>query len=144
MARLAPLIRVRRHNVDEKQKILARLFAQMNDLDAKDAACRARLAAEQALLTDQPELQAFTDFAGFAMRMRAEQQEIAVQRHKLEQRIELAQDELREAFTELKKIEIIAEARDRAAIAAFLKKETAMYDDIGLNRSIRIKKEERS
>lgn len=142
MARLAPLIRVRRHNVDEKQKILARLFAQLNALEAREEACRARLAAEQELLVQQPELQAFTDFAGFAARMRVELEDIAVQRQKLEQRVELAQDELRDAFAELKKIEIIAEARDRAAIAAFLKKETAMYDDIGLTRSVRKLKEE--
>ena len=141
MARLASLIRVRRHRVDEKQKVLARLYAQLTALEDKARNLQGRLAAEQDLLTAQPELQAYTDFSGYAMRVRMELEDIATESRKLEQRIDLAREELRDSFTELKKIEIIADARDHAAATAFIKKETAMYDDIGLNRSIRRVKE---
>ncbi|MES2729266.1 MAG: flagellar FliJ family protein [Pseudomonadota bacterium] len=143
MARLAPLIRVRRRHVDDKQKILARLYEQLNALDIAAQNLKSRLAEEEALLAAQPELQIFTDFAGFSLRVRAELDHIADQSRKLEQRVDLARDELRDAFAELKKIEIIADAREAAVIKAILKKETEMYDEIGLNRAIRQQKEER-
>lgn len=137
MARLDPLIRVRRHRVEEKQKVLAHLYIQMEALVAEEKAKEERLAKEQALLSENPELQLFSGFGEFANRMKEDIGALKLAQAKIEARIVLAQDDLREAFADLKKVEIIQRERKATERKAADKKEADIMDEVGQTRHAR-------
>lgn len=132
MARLEPLIRVRKHRVDEKQKVLGRLYSHMEFLESEQKARAERLEAEKKMLEDTPELQMFSGFPQFAARIKAEIDDLRGQAAKLEVRIRVAQDDLREAFAELKKVEIIERERKEEIKMSANRKEGVQMDEIGL------------
>jgi flagellar FliJ protein len=140
MARLDPLIRVRRHRVEEKQKVLAHLYIQMEALQAEEKAREERLAAEQDLLQNNPELQMFSGFADFAKRMKEDIGALKLAQQKIEARITLAQDDLREAFADLKKVEIIQRERKEEERKKADKKEAEIMDEVGQTRHERMRK----
>ena len=132
MADLDPLIRFRRHTVDEKQKVLSDFYRKAETLENKKAQLDERLEAErQALGPDAgPEMVAY--FGRFAQNIRRDIDRINAELKKLEVRIQIAQDEVRAAFAEMKKVEIVQKQRMAAEKAAADKKETAILDEAGL------------
>ena len=132
MADLESLIRVRKYEVDEKQKLLAALYKQADDLKDQRDVLETQLAieGEKAQGMDAEFLRYFLPYSENVKR-RIE--EIDLVREQMETKIEFAQDDMREAFTELKKVGIIDDRRKAEALAELGKKEAAELDEIANN-----------
>ena len=135
MARLDSLIRVKKHRVDEKQKALGRLYREMEELQAEkqtvlDAQEKERLIAEE-MASDVSVQQSY---AAFKERVKARLNGIKQKEARLETRILVAQDDMKDAFADLKKVEIVDENRKEKEKKERLKKENESLDEIGITR----------
>lgn len=136
MADLNPLIRVRKHAIEQKQKVLAGLFRKAEDLAAQKVSFLDQLETERRKIGEMgPEMAAF--FGPYAESVKMRVAGIDAETAKLEVRIQAAQDDMREAFAELKQIEIVQERRDEEEMQEILRKENAVLDDIGIEGFVR-------
>lgn len=132
MADLNPLIRVRKHAVEQKQKALAELYRQAEELISQKKSLLERLAMERQKV-DEMGVEALGYFGRYSEVVRERAEEIDESMKMLETRIEVAREDMRLAFAELKKIEITQERRDDAEEAERNKKEGQLLDDIALD-----------
>ncbi len=132
MANLSSLIRLRKHTVDQKQKFLSGLYRQAEALEQKKKGYQDKLSTERALLEEQEMLEALAWFGRFAEGMKGQIALIDKDIANLEQRIEIARADLRNAFAELKKIEITNDRRIAAEKKAIQAKENKEMDEIGI------------
>ncbi len=132
MAKLDPLIRVRKHIVEQKQKALAALYKRAQDLKYE----RDELEAQHAIEAEKSrELDAdyLSYFGAYSERVHGEIEVIDHARKKLENQIKLAQENVRNAFAELKKVEIINDRRKSEERAAQDKKDAADLDEVAID-----------
>lgn len=142
MADLDPLIRVRRHAVEQKQKFLAELYRQAEELTAQKAAMEKQLAEETERAHALESVDALGDLSRYADAVHQRIADIDHARGQLEVRIEAAREDMREAFAELKKIEITQGRREAEEALEILKKESDELDAIGLELHRRRQNEE--
>lgn len=131
MADLNPLIRVRKHTVEQKQKALAELYRQAEELISQKKNLLDRLAVERQKV-DEMGVEALGYFGRYSEVVRERAEEIDESMKMLESRIEVAREDMRLAFAELKKIEITQERRDEAEETARNKKDDQILDDIAI------------
>ena len=141
MADLSALIRLHKHDLDEKRRILGELYGEMALLE------RARLDLERAFESEKEALNMMGDdihftFAHYADTVRMKRQDLDEREAEMERNIERAKDSLMETFTELKKYEMTQEERDRIEAEERLFKENAAMDAIGLEAFRRKQSEE--
>jgi flagellar export protein FliJ len=131
MADLNPLIRVRKHVVEQKQKFLAELYRQADEMNRQKQNLIDQLAEEQEKIKDMP-ASMLSYFGPYTEAVRERIKDIAEAISKLETRIDIAREDMREAFAELKKIEITQERREEEEEKEINKKESDELDAIGL------------
>ncbi|MCB1531658.1 MAG: flagellar FliJ family protein [Alphaproteobacteria bacterium] len=131
MADLEPLIRVRKHTVEQKQKFLADLYRQAEDLEREKKTVLERLELEREKVKDM-QVEMLSYFGPYSEAVKERVQDIDHTRANLETRIEIAREDMREAFAELKKIEITQERREAEEEKELNKKESDDLDEIGL------------
>jgi flagellar protein FliJ len=141
MANLKPLIRVRKHAVDQKQKVLSDLYRKAEQLAAEKKNLLDKLDEEQARLADM-DVQMLSYFGPYSDAVHERAEEIDRAMKLLETRIELAREDVRRAFTEMKKIEITQERREEREEAERNRKETQTLDDIAIEGFRRKQEEE--
>lgn len=132
MADLNPLIRVRKHVVEQKQKFLAELYRQAEELIRQKTTLLEQLSEEREKLKDMG-AEMISYFGPYSEAVKGRVADIEEARGKLETRIRIAQEDMRAAFAELKKIELAQERRDEAEEKAQNKRESAELDEIGLD-----------
>ncbi|HOO51658.1 MAG TPA: flagellar export protein FliJ [Alphaproteobacteria bacterium] len=132
MADLEPLIRLRRFRVEEKQKALAELFRQAELLEGRKRSILGELDHERLLAERSGDVDSLVAYAAYSSRMATEIDRLDGQLEKLDLRIEKAQDDMREAFSEQKKAQIIQERRDAEERAEQDAKESKNLDEIGI------------
>lgn len=132
MADLEPLIRLRKFHVEEKQKILAELFRQAELLEGRKRTILDEMAFERKTAEESGRIEDLVSYAAYSSRMMSEIDRIEVQLKRMEPRIEKAQDDMRAAFSEQKKAEIIQERRDAEEEAERNSKENKNLDEIGI------------
>lgn len=132
MARLDPLIRFRKHTVDEKRRVLAELYRMGDMLRARKDELLMQLASEQAIAETMPDPETQIFFGRYAQAVRARTDDIDEALSKLDVRIRLAQDDVREAFSDMKKIEITDRERKLREAKAEDAKNAALLDEIGI------------
>ncbi len=145
MARLDPLIRYRKHLVDEKQRLLAELLRQVERLEAQKQQQLATLAREAELAEADRARGKFDTaeyFGLFAQGVREKIFLIEESQKKLELRINLAREDVREAFSELKKVEIVDRNRRDAEKKEIAKKENLTFEETALNLYAKDKRED--
>lgn len=132
MAKLDSLIRVRRYSVEEKQKVLAELYRQVERFDIRKRQFEAELISEREAVAREttPEMLAY--FGRYSQIVKRDMARIEVEVKKLDARIRLVQDDIREAFANLKRIEIVNDARKEEERKAQDAKESAELDAIGI------------
>jgi len=132
MAKLDSLIRVRKHTVEQQQKALAELYRKAEEMKAERDALETQLAIESEKSRElQPDMLEY--FAAYVKQTRKTIDTIDRNREKLERQIKLAQEQLREAFAEQKKIEIIDKRRKDAEAAKENAKESKDLDEIAID-----------
>lgn len=131
MADLDPLIRIRKHALEQKQKFLADLYRQAAELEQQKKNLVDTLAEERKKV-DEMGVQALGYFGHYSEAVRGRVEDIDDALKKLNNRIEVAREDMREAFTEMKKIEITQARRDAEEERLLKKKEDAMLDEVAL------------
>lgn len=142
MADLDSLIRVRKHAVEQKQKFLAELYRQAEELEAQKKNMLDTLAEERKQV-DQMGVEALGYFGNYSQAVKNRVEDIDDAMKKLNNRIEIARDDMARAFEDLKKIEITQERREAEEQKAIKKKEDDMMDEIALEGYRRKVEEER-
>ena len=141
MANLRPLIRVRKHAIEQKQKHLADLYRQAEE----QAAERKRLAEEfahESRTIKEMGADMLSFFGAYAKAVDRRMEEIEAEITRLESRILVAQDDMRQAYADLRRIEIVQENRDRQEEEERQKKEAQELDEIGVTRFLTFQEEE--
>ena len=112
MADLKALIRYRKHEVDEKQRIVAQLYRQAEEIEQRKQAILDQIQKERQKAEEMAEPFAMTHYGlyvdGARKKIKGFDQALA----KVNARIDKAREALREAFAELKKIEITQRQRE--------------------------------
>lgn len=131
MADLKPLIRVHKYAVEQKQKFLSELYRQAEQLENQKTTLLDQRAEEEKKVHEMGvEMLSYFGPYSTAVEDRVEDIDHALQ--KLNKRIDVAREDVRLAFAELKKVEITQDAREDAEEAALDKKESDELDDIAL------------
>ncbi len=131
VAKLDSLIRVRKHEVEQQQKALAELYRKAEEMKVQRDALETELAIESEKSRNlQPDMLKY--FSSYVKQTRKVIDTIDRNRERLEKQIKLAQEQLREAFAEQKKIEIINKRRKDAEIAEEEKKDSKELDEVGI------------
>lgn len=141
MANLLSLIKLRRHTVDEKQKLLAELYRQVEMIEQNKNILIERLRSEREVLDKNGTLEMYAYFGRFSQNIQRSLERMNIEKQKLEVRIQIAQDDVREAFANMKRIEIVQSEREKAEKKEVDDKETREMDEIGLD-GFRRKEEE--
>lgn len=141
MANLLSLIKLRRHNVDEKQKALAQLYRDIETVENSKSVLIDRLRSEREVLDQSGTLEMYAYFGRFSQNIQRMLERLNLEKQKLETRIAIAQDDIREAFASMKRIEIVQREREKAEKKEADDKETREMDDIGID-GFRRKEEE--
>lgn len=139
MADLKSLIRLHKYKLDEMQRAMAELNAQVAALEKKKADLLDQIRREQEAGDKNPEM---------ALTYGAYAQAAIERRRNLDAGIELveaeilkARDRIRDAFAELKKYEMTQEAREQAEQDEIDYKESLALDEMGLETHRRKEKE---
>lgn len=127
---LKGVIRLHKFQVDEKRRALAELQRQEQTILDRQAALRAELEREQAAVRENAALGIV--FGAYAARYRQRRDQLAQALTELRRRITEAQDDLAEAFLDLKTYEITQANRDLREKKEREQKEQAALDEMGL------------
>lgn len=130
MADLHTLIRLHKHELDEKRQALAVLYTKMAEHE------RQRRELEQAFAREKEAASVATDvhftFARYAEQVNKQRKQMDEQKALIEAEITAAKDSMMETFSELKKYEMTQTERDRLAAEEQAVKESNELDAIGL------------
>lgn len=130
MADLTVLIRLHKHELDEKRRALADLYGQMAEIERRRRDLERAFDAEKEAVGASGDVH-FT-FAQYADSVRRQQEEMEEQEEELEKHIETAKESLLDTFGELKKYEMTQAERERLEAEERLIRENRMLDEIGL------------
>ncbi len=132
MADLEALIRLRRHTVEEKQKVLADIFRQMEAIENRKAELLERLSAERKALDEDSNLETREYYGRFEGVIRGNVEQLEVQAAQLEGRLQAAQEDVRAAFANMKRVEIVHERREEEEAKEVKDKESQSLDEIAI------------
>lgn len=133
MADLESLIKVRKHDVEEKQKFLANLYRQLEAMNSSKESILKSLEEEANATEEIATAEAYAYFGRYNTLMRDKIKQIEQEMKKLETRIDIARENMRSAFAEMKKVEIVHETRQKEQAKELLKKENIEMDEIGID-----------
>ncbi len=96
------------------------------------AALLRQMQDEREALKAMNTVEMITAFSAYAEAVKLRVADIDDAMRKLETRIEVAREDMREAFAEFKKIEITQDRREEAELAALEKKQAELLDEVAL------------
>lgn len=134
MADLQALIRLRKHAVDEKQRAVAQLYREAETLEKQKKVVEDQMAHEKRLAEEMNRPEAISFYTRYAEGARKKIAALQISIKKMEGRIEAAQEDMRVAFAEMKKIQITQTRREKREAKAVQKKENAQMDDIAIEQ----------
>ena len=129
---LSTLIRLRKWDVDEKQRALAVLLRQEEGVILRQAELEAEVLSELAVTSQLPADQRGT-LSGYLKRCEGFRLALKVALQDIRQRIVNAQDHLSDAYRRLKTFEVTQNQRDVAEEREENRLETLELNEIGLN-----------
>jgi len=133
MANLDPLIRLNKFQLEEKQRVLSDLYEQVEKLETDKRAILDSVETEKHAIDDATHhLSMMTSFMAYVQRSQKDIELINNQISSLEIKITRAIDEMREAFGELKKIEITRDRRLEEIAKDNARREDALFSEIAL------------
>jgi flagellar FliJ protein len=132
MADLKSLIRFRKHTVDEKRRILAQLYREAEVVERQKKIIGDQMEKEIALAKESGNIDAQAYLGKYLQGARRKVKALEVSLRKMEARIAAAQEDIRESFAEMKKVEITQNNRNKRDEAVRKKKEDDTVDDIAI------------
>ena len=142
MGDLSSLIRLHKHELDEKRRVLGEMYNAMAALEAQLRELARALEAEKQAMLAAGDVH-FT-FANYAASVAKRRQQLEEQEAALAKKIEIAKDSLMETFSELKKYEMTQAERERIEAEERAFKEAQMMDAIGIQGFMRKGEEDES
>ena len=133
MADLDPLIRLYKKRVDDKQKVLADIYRELEQYETMKKILLEELERESQVLGDMDGMDTQSFFGPYVDGVRKKIDVIDESISKIEYRVDLAREDVRRGFAELKKVEITAEQRAEVEAKEDAKKESDLMDEIGLD-----------
>lgn len=131
MADLSGLIRVRKHELEQKQKFVAELYRQSEELTQQKTRLLTTLEDEQEKLKEFG-VEMLSYFGPYSQAVKERVKDINKSSKRLDTRIEIARQDMRNSYTELKKIEITQERRDAEEVKELARKESLDLDEMGI------------
>jgi flagellar FliJ protein len=128
---LKTLVRLNEWEVDERQRRLGELLRLVESLEKQIEALRAELAHEQQVAIASPDQAAFL-FGNYVFTVIARRNWINDSIAKAEVEVEGAREQLRDAYRDLKKFEILKESGEKRENAELERKERIDLDEVGL------------
>ncbi|HTH17275.1 MAG TPA: flagellar export protein FliJ [Magnetospirillum sp.] len=138
---LKTLIRLSKFNVDEKRRTLTALQAREDQILDAIRRAEALLVHEQQAAAADPGGVGFA-FPAFFKAWTAQREQLQQSLSAVRGEIEVARDELAEAFREQKTYEVTKEQRDKREREELDRKEQAFLDEVGQNTHLRRKAED--
>jgi flagellar export protein FliJ len=142
MADLDPLIRFRKHAVDEKQRILSQLYRDAENLERRRQEIIDQMEKEKQLAAEMKSHEYDAYMGRYLEGARKKVQAFDAAIKKIEVRIAAAQEDIREAFAEQKKVEITQRTRQAREKKARDKKDSDELDEVAIDRFRRRRDEE--
>ena len=142
MADLTVLIRLHKHELDEKRRTLAALYGDLALLEQERSALQAAFEAEKKSVEEMNDTEMHFSFVKYADTVKKKREYLLGLEAEIEKRIEAAKESLMETFGELKKYEMTQEERDRIELEERRIREGRMMDEIGLEGFRRKDKED--
>lgn len=133
MADLHALIRFRKHTVDEKQRVVARLYREAEEIEQRKQNILNQIEKEREQAEEMQIPFVMTYYGLYVDGARKKIKGLDRALEKVNARIETAREDLREAFAELKKVEITQRKREEEEDAEEKRRETQILDDIGID-----------
>lgn len=133
MANLESLIRLRRHKVEEKQKVLAEIFRHVEVIETRKKELLSRLEKERKALDENLNLETREYYGRFEGVIRGDVERMDIELEKLETRVQIAQEEVRVAFADKKRVEIVHKRRQEEEAQEIKDKETLELNEIGID-----------
>lgn len=131
MADLSSLIRLHKHELDEKQRRIGLLYDELEKLEMHREKILDQREREMATAAEQPETVSYT-LSGFLEKSKRMEQEINSHIFKMNKKIEELRDDMLDSFAELKKYELTQDQRLKLEDQERKLKEGRMFDDIAL------------
>lgn len=133
MADLEPVIRYQRHQLDEKRRFIARLFAEADKVYSHKARMLDEVKRERSFVDASTDPFVITQFLTYQNLMKKRVALVNVEIERIDARISVAQDDLRESFTELKKFEIVQRNRLARRRKELERREMMLFDAIAID-----------
>ncbi|MFN3827029.1 MAG: hypothetical protein ACK4NR_05315 [Micavibrio sp.] len=133
-ADLDPLIRLRKHVVEEKQRVVSQLYREVENLEKQKKVVQDQMAHEKKLAEEMQRPEALTFYGRYAEGARKKIEAIQMSIRKVEARIESAQEDMRIAFAEMKKVQITQTRREKREQKKLKDKEDALLDEVALDQ----------
>lgn len=130
MAGLKSLIRLRKHELDEKRQAVAKFIAMLDNLRREEVRALNELDAEKK--EAESNLETRQAFPNYNKRIQAKLKALREEQIKVSRAIEKAQAELQDSFKEYKTYEITQRERERAEAAEEKRVEDQAMDEIGI------------
>lgn len=130
MADLSVLIRLHKHELDEKRRVLSDLYGQMSLMEQQRFVLEENFRKEKEAVDEMGDIH-FT-FAKYAEKIQQAREQLEKDQELLQMRIDLAKESLMETFGELKKYEMTQEERERLEEEERRLREGARMDEIGI------------
>lgn len=128
---LSVLIRLHKHELDEKQKELKELYDRMEQLEEQQQQLLDAMDREKRAVEESGDDVHFT-YAGFRRKAEQERDALAKDMQKLEEKIFTVRDEMLEIFGEMKRYDIAQDLRLRMEADERRLAETKSLDEIAL------------
>ena len=132
MADLYALIRLQKHRVEEKQKIVADLFRQAELVEGRKQELLEREAREREVLEKNNLTEGMDYFLKFSELIKNDVERLNGELVKIEKRIDFAQEEVRQIFVELKRIEIVQRNREQREADKRRKQEEQELNEVAI------------
>ncbi len=132
MADLDPLIKLRKHGVDEKRRFLAQLYRESEALERQKMIILEQMDKEIVLAREMGTADAQAYLGKYLEGARRKVKALEKSVEKINVRIGAAQEDMRAAFAEMKKVDIIQRRREEREEAEQKKKDDDELDDIAI------------
>lgn len=123
--------------MDEKRRMIARLFAEADKIYGAKQRALDEVARERSYVNESSDPHVITGFLAYQGLMKKKVALIDVEIKRIDARIDIAQDDLREEFTELKKFEIVHRRRFEKRREEMRKREDQLFDSIAIESYFR-------
>lgn len=132
MAKLEPVIRMRKHALEQKQKVLAELYRQAEEYETQKNLLLTQMEQEREKM-EELGVEMISYFGPYSKNVETRVSNIDIVLVRLNARIEVARDDMQSAYAEMKKLEITQERRDDEDKRKIDKKDSDEMDDIGID-----------